>query len=53
MGWKKWQAAAVAFLAACLILAVALGSKSGDTVLEFGMFAGSNWGVANADSVSS
>lgn len=50
MGWKKWQAAAVAFLAAGLILAVVLGSKSGDMVLEFGMFAGSNWGVANADS---
>lgn len=50
MNGKKWQAAACAFLAACLLLAVILGGRGGDTVLEFGMFAGSNWGVANADS---
>lgn len=47
---KRWQAAAVIFLAAGLVLAIGLGGRSGDTVLEFGMFAGSNWGVANADS---
>ncbi len=50
MNGKKWQAAAVVFLAAGLLLAALLGSRGGGTVLEFGMFAGSNWDVANADS---
>lgn len=50
MNGRKWQAAACVALAAWLLLAVILGSRGGDTVLEFGMFAGSNWGVANADS---
>lgn len=50
MNGRKWQATACAALAAGLLLAVILGGRGGDTVLEFGMFAGSNWGVANADS---
>ncbi len=50
MSGKKWQVIVWAFLAAFFLLAVGLGKRSGETVLEFGMFAGSNWGVANADS---
>lgn len=42
--------AAAILLAAGILLCIGLGSRGSDTVLEFGMFAGSNWGVANADS---
>ena len=51
MEGTKGQAVMFILLTAGLILAVCLGSRDSKTVLEFGMFAGSNWDVANADSL--
>ncbi len=50
MEGTKGQAVMFILLTAGLILAVCLGSRDNETILEFGMFAGSNWDVANADS---
>lgn len=50
MNWKKWRIAVAVLLFAGICLTAAFLRSDRDTVLEFGMFAGSNWDVANADS---
>lgn len=50
MNWKKWPLAIVILLFTGICLTVLFIRPGRDTVLEFGMFAGSNWDVANADS---
>ena len=50
MNWKKWRIAVAVLLFAGVCLTAAFFRSDRDTVLEFGMFAGSNWDVANADS---
>ncbi len=48
--WQKWAAGAAAVCLAVSGVFFVRYADSRETVLEFGMFTGSNWDVANANS---
>ena len=48
--WQRWTAAAAALCALALVWVGIRYERRKEIVLEFGMFTGSNWDVANANS---